>query len=129
MTATQLRYRRYLKQTRSTRAIAAFFREYPQFRDCEFTFTDRSVTIFAKQPNADLADICEIAGFDLVVDRPDPHCATSTCIEAWAKVITMILISVLPLAGRATRSDRSKRKESTKRRGFRQETLGCTSST
>ena len=72
MTATQLRYRRYLKQTRSTLAIVAFFREYPQFTDCEFTSTDRSVTIFAKEPNADLAAICEIAGFDLVVDGPDP---------------------------------------------------------
>jgi hypothetical protein len=71
MTASQLRYRRYLKQTRSTLAIAAFFREYPQFNDCEFTFTARSVTIFANEPNADLADICEIAGFDLVVDGPD----------------------------------------------------------
>ena len=72
MTATQLRYRHYLKQTRSTLAIAEFFREYPQFSDCEFTFTDRSVTIFAKEPNADLADICEIVGFELVVDEPDP---------------------------------------------------------
>ena len=36
MTATQLRHRRYLKQTRPTLAIAAFFREYPQFNDCEF---------------------------------------------------------------------------------------------
>jgi hypothetical protein len=72
MTATQVRYRRYLKQTRSTLAIAEFLREYPQFTECEFTFTDRSVTIFAKEPNADLEDICEIAGFDLVVDRPDP---------------------------------------------------------
>lgn len=44
-------------------------------------------------------------------------------------MITMILISVLPLAGRATLSDESKRKESTKRREFRQETLGCTSLT
>jgi hypothetical protein len=56
MTATQLRYRRYLKQTRSTFAIAEFFGEYPQFTDCEFTFTLRSVTIFAKEPSADLAD-------------------------------------------------------------------------
>jgi hypothetical protein len=72
MTATQLRYRRYLKQTRSTFAIAEFFWEYPQFADCEFTFTGRSVTIFAKEPNADLADICEIAGFNLAVDGPDP---------------------------------------------------------
>jgi len=72
MTATQLRYLRYFKQTRSTLAIADFFREYPQFSDCEFTFTDRSVTIFAKEPNADLADICEIVGFELVVDEPDP---------------------------------------------------------
>ena len=72
MTPTQLRHRRYFKQTRSTLAIAAFFREYPQFIDCEFTFTDRSVTIFAKAPNADLEDICETAGFDLVVDGPDP---------------------------------------------------------
>jgi hypothetical protein len=70
MTATQLRYRRYLKQTRSTLAIAEFFREYPQFTDCEFTFTGRSVTIFSNEPNADLADICAIAGFDLVVDGP-----------------------------------------------------------
>ena len=67
MTATQLRYRRYLKQTRSTLAIAEFFQEYPQFSS-EFTFDNRSVTIFANEPNADLADICEIAGFDLVVD-------------------------------------------------------------
>ena len=72
MTATQLRYRRYLKQTRSTLAITEFSREYPQFTDCEFTFTGRSVTIFAKEPNADLADICEVVGFDLVVDGPDP---------------------------------------------------------
>jgi hypothetical protein len=72
MTAIQLRYRRHLKQTRSTLAIAEFFREYPQFTDCEFAFTSRSVTIFAKKPNADLADICEIAGFDLVVECPDP---------------------------------------------------------
>jgi hypothetical protein len=72
MTATQLRDRRYLKQTRSAFAIAKFFREYPRFRDCEFTFADRSVTIFAKQPNADLADICGIARFELVVDGPDP---------------------------------------------------------
>jgi hypothetical protein len=72
MTATQLRYRRYLKQTRSTLAIAEVFREYPQFADCEFTFTGRSVTIFAKEPNADLADICEIAGLYLVVDGRDP---------------------------------------------------------
>jgi hypothetical protein len=72
MTATQLRYRRYLKQTRSALVITEFLREYPQFTDCEFTFTDRSVTIFAKELNADLADICEIAGFDLVVDGPDP---------------------------------------------------------
>jgi hypothetical protein len=72
MTATQLRYRRYLKQTHSTLAIAVFFREYPQFADCEFTFTDRSVTIFANEPNADLGDICDIAGFELVVDGPDP---------------------------------------------------------
>jgi hypothetical protein len=72
MTATQLRYRRYLKQTRSTLAIAEFFREYPQFTDCEFALTLRSVTIFAKEPNADLANICDIAGFDLVVDGPDP---------------------------------------------------------
>jgi hypothetical protein len=72
MTATQLRYRRYLKQTRVTLAIAEFFRECPRFRDCEFTFTDRSVTIFAKEPNAHLADSCEIAGFELVVDGPDP---------------------------------------------------------
>jgi hypothetical protein len=72
MTATQLRYRRNLKQTRSTLAIAEFFREYPQFADCEFTFTDRLVTIFANEPNVDLADICEIAGFGLVVDGPDP---------------------------------------------------------
>ena len=64
--------RRYLKQTRATLAIAEFFREYPQFTDCEFTFTSRSVTIFAKEPNANLADICEIAEFDLVVDGPDP---------------------------------------------------------
>jgi len=34
--------------------------------------TLRSVTIFAKEPNADLANICDIAGFDLVVDGPDP---------------------------------------------------------
>ena len=72
MTATQLRYRRYLKRTRSILAIAEFFRECPQFTDCEFALTGRSVTIFAKEPNADLADICEIAGFDLVVDGPDP---------------------------------------------------------
>ena len=72
MTATQLRYRRYLKQTRSILAIAEFFRKHPHFTDREFTFTGRSVTIFAKEPNADLADICEIAGFDLVVDEPDP---------------------------------------------------------
>ena len=72
MTATQLRYRRYLKQTRSTLAIAEFFREYPQFIDCEFTFTGRSITIFAKEPDADLADTCEIVGFDLVVDAADP---------------------------------------------------------
>jgi hypothetical protein len=72
MTATQLRYRRYLKQRRSTLAIAEFSREHPQFTDCEFTFTGRSATIFAKEPNADLADICEITGFDLVVDGPDP---------------------------------------------------------
>ena len=72
MTAIQLRYGRYLKQTRSTLTIAAFFREYPQFTDCEFAFTERSVTIFAKEPNADLEDICEIAGFDLVVGEPDP---------------------------------------------------------
>jgi hypothetical protein len=68
MTATHLRYRRSLKRTRSTHAIAEFFQEYPQFIDCEFTFTGDSVTIFAKQPKADLAEICEIAGFDLVVD-------------------------------------------------------------
>ena len=67
-----MRHRRYLKQTRSTLAIAEFFREYPQFTDCEFIFTDRSVTIFAKEPKPDLADICEVAGFDLVVDGPDP---------------------------------------------------------
>ena len=78
MTATQLRCRRYLKQTRSTLAIVAFFREYQQFNNCEFTFTARSVTIFAKEPNADLADICEIAGFDLVVDEPDP---TPCCLN------------------------------------------------
>ena len=72
MTATQLRCRRYLKQRRSTLAIAEFFREHPQFTDCEFTFTGRSVTIFAKEPNADLADICETVGFDLVVDGRDP---------------------------------------------------------
>jgi hypothetical protein len=72
MTATQLRYRRHLKQTRSTVAIAAFLREYPQFSACEFTFTGRAVTIFANEPDADLEDICEIAGFDLVVERPDP---------------------------------------------------------
>jgi hypothetical protein len=72
MTATQLRYRRYFKQTHTTLTIAEFFREYPQFSDCEFTFSDRSVTIFAKEPNADLADICEIAGFELVVDEPNP---------------------------------------------------------
>jgi hypothetical protein len=72
MTATQLRHRRYLKQTRSTLGIAEFFWEYPQFTNCEFTLTARSVTIFAREPNADLADICEIAGFDLVVDGPDP---------------------------------------------------------
>ena len=71
MTATQLRYRRYLKQTRSALTIAEIFREYPQFMDCEFTFTERSLTIFAKEPNADLAAICEIAGFELVVDGPD----------------------------------------------------------
>ena len=72
MTATQLRYRRYLKQTRSALTIAEIFREYPQFIDYEFAFTERSVTIFTKEPNADLADICEIAGFDLVVEGPDP---------------------------------------------------------
>jgi hypothetical protein len=72
MTTTQLRYRRYLKQTRSTLAIAEFFREYPQFADCEFNFTDRSATIFAKEANADLEHICAIAGFDPVVDGPDP---------------------------------------------------------
>ena len=72
MRATRLRYRRYLKQTQSTLAIAEFYREYPQFTDCEFTFTSRAVAIFAKEPNADLANICEIAGFDLVVDGPDP---------------------------------------------------------
>jgi UbiA prenyltransferase family len=72
MTATQLRYRRHLKRTRSTLAIAEFFREYPQFTDCEFALTGRSVTIFAKEPNADLANICDIAGFDLDVDGPDP---------------------------------------------------------
>jgi hypothetical protein len=78
MTATQLRYRRYLKQTRSTLAIAEFFREYPQFTDCEFTFIGRSVKVFTKEPNADLAGICEIAGFDLVVDRSDP---TPRCLN------------------------------------------------
>jgi hypothetical protein len=31
-----------------------------------------AVTIFANEPNADLADICEIAGFDLVVDGRNP---------------------------------------------------------
>jgi len=36
MTATQLRYRRYIKQTRSALTIAEIFREYPQFIDCEF---------------------------------------------------------------------------------------------
>lgn len=72
MTATQLRYRRYLKQTHSTLAIAEFFRENPHVTDCEFTLTGRSVTIFAKEPNADLEDICETAGFDLVVDAADP---------------------------------------------------------
>jgi hypothetical protein len=56
MTATQLRCRRYLKQTRSTLAIAEFFREYPQFTDCEFTFTGRSVAIFAKEPKLGIAD-------------------------------------------------------------------------
>jgi hypothetical protein len=72
MTATQLRYRRYLKRARTTLAIAEFFREHSQFADCELTFTGRSVTIFAKEPNANLAGICEVAGFDLVVDGPDP---------------------------------------------------------
>jgi hypothetical protein len=56
MTATELRYWRYLKQSHSTLAIAEFFREYPQFTGCEFAFAGRSVTIFAKEPNADLAD-------------------------------------------------------------------------
>jgi hypothetical protein len=56
MTATQLRYRRYLRQTRLTFAIAEFFGESPQFTDCEFTFILRSVTIFAREPDADLAD-------------------------------------------------------------------------
>ena len=70
MTATQLRYRRYLKQTHSTLAIAEFFREYPPFTACQFTLTGRSVAIFANEPNADLADVCEIAGFDPVVDGP-----------------------------------------------------------
>jgi hypothetical protein len=78
MTATQLRYRRYLGQKPSTLAIAEFFRKHPQFADCEFAFTSRSVTIFAKEPNADLADICESAGFDLVVEGPIPRGATST---------------------------------------------------
>jgi hypothetical protein len=72
MTATESRHRRYLKQTRSTLAVAEFFREHAQFTDCEFTFTGRSVTIFAKEPNADLAEICEIGGFALVVDELDP---------------------------------------------------------
>jgi hypothetical protein len=72
MTATQLRYRRCLKQTRPTLAIAEFFRQYPQFVACEFTCTGRSVTIFAKEPSSDLEVICEAAGFDLVVDGPDP---------------------------------------------------------
>jgi hypothetical protein len=72
MTATQRRYRRYLEQKLSTLAIAEFFRKHPQFADCEFAFTSRLVTIFTKEPNADLADICESAGFDLVVDGPDP---------------------------------------------------------
>jgi hypothetical protein len=70
MTATHLRYRRYLSRTSSTYAIAEFFREYPQFSDCEFNFCGNSVTIFAKHPKADLADICEISGFELVVDGP-----------------------------------------------------------
>jgi hypothetical protein len=72
MAATQLRYRRYLERKLSTLAIAEFLRKHPQFADCEFEFTRRSFTIFAKKPNADLADICESAGFDLVVDGPDP---------------------------------------------------------
>ena len=70
MTATHLRYRRYLNRTRSTYAIAEFFQKYPQFSDCEFNFSGKSVTIFAKHPKAYLAGICEIAGFDLVVDGP-----------------------------------------------------------
>src|SRR5271169_5994167 len=49
MTATQLRNRRYLEQKLSTHAIAEFFRKHPEFADCEFTFTSRSVTIFAKE--------------------------------------------------------------------------------
>jgi len=35
-------------------------------------FHRRSVTIFAKERNADLADGCEIAGFNLVVEASDP---------------------------------------------------------
>jgi hypothetical protein len=81
MTATQLRYRRYLEQKLSTLAIAEFFRKHPQFADCEFAFTSRSVTIFANDPNADLADICESGGSILWSTGPIPRGATSTCIE------------------------------------------------
>jgi len=65
-------YWRYFMQVRSSLAVAEFFRTYPRFRDCEFTCTDRSVTIFAREPDPDLEDICEAAGFDLVVEDIDP---------------------------------------------------------
>ncbi len=65
---------RYLKrrgrESRTRKSCPGELRSRAGFRAC-FTFTGRSVTIFAKEPNADLADICEIAGFDLVVDGPD----------------------------------------------------------
>jgi hypothetical protein len=87
MTATQLRYRRCLKQARATLAMAEFCREYRRFTDCEFTFTGRSVTTFAKEPNADLADICETAILSSM--GPIPRRATSNCIECASSSIAL----------------------------------------
>ena len=72
MTATQLRYRRYLKQTRATLAIAEFFRERPQLTDCEFTLSGGSVTIFTKEPDVVLAKSQKAALFMLDQTRIRP---------------------------------------------------------
>jgi hypothetical protein len=72
MTATQLRYRRYLEQKLSTFAIAEFFGNTLSSQIANSPSPAARPRSSQRSPTPISRTFAKSAGFDLVVDGPDP---------------------------------------------------------